>query len=88
MDKFSFLNAAHTGYFADLYDQYIQNPDSIEPSWRAFFQGYDFGSESYGLNGDATTQEAPELSDHVHKEFYVVRLIDGYRIKFSFAKIF
>ena len=81
MDKFSFLNAAHTGYFADLYDQYIQNPDSIEPSWRAFFQGYDFGSESYGLNGDATTQEAPELSDHVHKEFYVVRLIDGYRMR-------
>ena len=36
MDKYSFLNAAHTAYFADLYDQYLENPDSIEPSWRAF----------------------------------------------------
>ena len=46
MDNFSFLNAAHSAYFADLYDQYLQNPDSLEPSWRAFFQGYDFGSKN------------------------------------------
>src|SRR5690606_17296529 len=43
MERFSFLNAAHTSYFADLYEQYLQNPDSVEPSWRAFFQGFDFG---------------------------------------------
>jgi len=30
MDKFSFLNAAHTGFIADLYDQYLIHPDSIE----------------------------------------------------------
>ena len=29
MDKYSFLNAAHTSYFADLYDQYLENPDSV-----------------------------------------------------------
>ena len=46
MDKYSFLNAAHTGYFAQLYDQYLQQPDSVEPSWRAFFQGFDFGMEN------------------------------------------
>jgi 2-oxoglutarate dehydrogenase E1 component len=38
MDKFSFLNAAHTGYIADLYDKYLQNPDIVEPSWRSFFK--------------------------------------------------
>jgi 2-oxoglutarate dehydrogenase complex dehydrogenase (E1) component-like enzyme len=37
MDRFSFLNAAHTAFFADLYDQYLQNPDSVEPSWRSIF---------------------------------------------------
>ena len=81
MDKFSFLNAAHTAYFADLYDQYLQSPDSVEPSWRAFFQGYDFGSESYGLNGESKADDSSQLTDHVHKEFYVVRLIDGYRMR-------
>ena len=39
MDKYSFLNAASTAYFGDLYDKYLENPDAVEPSWRAFFQG-------------------------------------------------
>ena len=41
MDKYSFLNAAHTGYFAEMYEKYLQEPDSVEASLRAFFQGFD-----------------------------------------------
>jgi len=81
MDKFSFLNAAHTAYFADLYEQYLQNPDAVEPSWRAFFQGYDFGSENYGLEGEIIEGVSTQIPEHVQKEFLVVRLIDGYRIR-------
>ena len=79
MDRYSFLNAAHTAYFADLYDQYLKNPDSVEPSWRAFFQGYDFGSESYGLDGEVIEGVSTQIPEHVQKEFQVVQLIDGYR---------
>jgi 2-oxoglutarate dehydrogenase E1 component len=87
MDKYSFLNAAHTSFFADLYDTYLQNPDSIEPSWRAFFQGFDFGMENYseGLSQETSTVTMPsngekvEISQKLEKEFKVVRLIDGYR---------
>ena len=81
MDKFSFLNTAHTAYFADLYDQYLQNPDAVEPSWRAFFQGYDFGSENYGLDGEIIEGVSTQIPEHVQKEFQVVKLIDGYRIR-------
>ncbi|TNJ44278.1 2-oxoglutarate dehydrogenase E1 component [Tamlana fucoidanivorans] len=81
MDKFSFLNAAHTAFFADLYDQYLQNPDAVEPSWRAFFQGYDFGSENYGLDGEIIEGVSTQIPEHVQKEFNVVRLIDGYRMR-------
>ncbi len=84
MDKFSFLNAAHTAHFADLYDQYLQNPDAVEPSWRAFFQGYDFGSENYGLDGEVIEGESTQIPERVHKEFNVARLIDGYRIRGHF----
>jgi 2-oxoglutarate dehydrogenase E1 component len=70
MDKYSFLNAAHTAHFAELYDQYLINPDSVEPSWRAFFQGFDFGMEQ---------QADVEIPDDVLKEFRVVKLIDAYR---------
>ncbi|WP_299884963.1 2-oxoglutarate dehydrogenase E1 component [uncultured Lacinutrix sp.] len=79
MDKYSFLNAAHTAYFADLYEQYQVNPDSVEPSWRAFFQGYDFGSENYGMEGDIIDGVSTQIPEHVQKEFQVVKLIDGYR---------
>ncbi len=81
MDKYSFLNAAHTAYFADLYDQYLKNPDSVEPSWRAFFQGYDFGSEKYGLDGEIIEGVSTQIPEHVQKEFQVVKLIDGYRTR-------
>ena len=79
MDKYSFLNAAHTAYFADLYDQYLKNPDSVEPSWRAFFQGYDFGAESYGLDGEIVEGVSTQIPEHVQKEFQIIKLIDGYR---------
>lgn len=81
MDKYSFLNAAHTVYFAELYEQYQQDPDSVEPSWRAFFQGYDFGSEAYGLNGEVVDGVSTQVPEHVQKEFQVVKLIDGYRTR-------
>ncbi|MEA1784536.1 2-oxoglutarate dehydrogenase E1 component [Arenibacter sp. GZD96] len=88
MDKYSFLNAAHTSFFAALYDKYLINPDSIEPSWRAFFQGFDFGIESVREEQDlppqqyteasANTQQVP-IPETLQKEFKVVKLIDGYR---------
>ncbi|MDG1713950.1 2-oxoglutarate dehydrogenase E1 component [Lacinutrix sp.] len=81
MDKYSFLNAAHTAYFADLYEQYLKNPDSVEPSWRAFFQGYDFGSENYGMDGEIVEGVTTQIPEHVQKEFQVLKLIDGYRTR-------
>ncbi|MGB1232134.1 MAG: 2-oxoglutarate dehydrogenase E1 component [Winogradskyella sp.] len=81
MDKYSFLNAAHTAYFADLYDQYLKNPDTVEPSWRAFFQGYDFGSESFGEQNKVTEGVSSQISEQLQKEFQVVKLIDGYRVR-------
>lgn len=86
MDRFSFLNAAHTAFFADLYDQYLQNPDTVEPSWRSFFQGFDFASEfsspveqlSAIASGGATVNENAEK---LQKEFNVLKLIEGYRTR-------
>jgi 2-oxoglutarate dehydrogenase E1 component len=79
MDKFSFLNAAHTGYIADLYDKYLQNPDIVEPSWRSFFQGYDLANENFSLTDDS--EASVEIPQSVRKEFLVVDLINGYRTR-------
>lgn len=77
MDRYSFLNAVHPSYIAELYDKYLQFPDSVEPSWRAFFQGFDFGIENGSL--EALGIEGGAVPEQVQKEFQVVKLIDGYR---------
>ena len=87
MDRYSFLNAAHTSFFADLYDQYLENPDSVEPSWRAFFQGFDFGqngntsSTIVASEADVTDQYCDPQLQNLQKEFRVIKLIDGYRTR-------
>ncbi|MDD3771343.1 MAG: 2-oxoglutarate dehydrogenase E1 component [Weeksellaceae bacterium] len=83
MEKFSFLNALHSEYIAELYEQYKHYPDSVEPSWRAFFQGFDFATTSY--NGHSLTEERAteeinyEIPEKIQKEFKVINLIDAYR---------
>ena len=79
MDKFSFLNAAHTGFIGDLYEQYLKNPDAIEPSWRSFFQGYDLANENYSLTDEE--ELSAEIPEEVRKEFLVIDLINGYRTR-------
>ena len=81
MDKFSFLNAAHTGFIADLYDQYLQDPDAVEPSWRSFFQGYDLANENYSIKDDDDKEVTKKVPEEVRKEFLVVDLINGYRTR-------
>ncbi|MDO4229391.1 MAG: 2-oxoglutarate dehydrogenase E1 component [Capnocytophaga sp.] len=87
MDKYSFLNAASTAYFGELYEKYLENPDAIEPSWRAFFQGFDFAQENYVTPYQQAVQVMAEqvgtgsnvVSEKLEKEFKVLNLINAYR---------
>ena len=74
MDPYSFLNTAHSAYFAELYDQYLINPESVEPSWRAFFQGFEFGI-------DKVEKGEFHIPENILKELKVVKLINGYRTR-------
>src|SRR6056300_1130629 len=77
MDRFSFLGTSHVGFLDDLYQQYVNNPDEVEPSWRSFFQGYDFSRSEYGDLLEVETA----VPDEVRKEFAVLDLINGYRTR-------
>jgi 2-oxoglutarate dehydrogenase E1 component len=85
MDRFSFLGGVHSDFIDELYQQYLSSPDSVEPSWRAFFQGYDFAIEEYD-EADVKPEHSAQYSlNHseivaeIRKEFQVLALIDGYR---------
>ncbi len=84
MDKFSFLNAAHSQFIEDLYQQYLKYPDSIEPSWKSFFQGFDFALENYGEETSVaqlaqTAISSGSVPDNIEKEFKVINLINDFR---------
>ena len=32
-----FLSGANAAYIEQLYAQYLENPDAVDPSWRAWF---------------------------------------------------
>ena len=71
MDKFSFLGAIHTNQIESLYEMYVDDPLSVEESWRNFFSGFDFAKEAYS--------EDEEIPETFKKEFQVINLIDAYR---------
>ena len=79
MDRFSFLNTVHTGFIEELYQKYLEDPDSVEPSWRSFFQGYDLANSDFSLDGEGETEA--EIPEQVYKEFKVIELINGYRTR-------
>ena len=97
MDRFSFLNAVHSQLIEDLYQQYKQYPDALEPSWKSFFQGFDFALENYGDEGYAEVSSAAgssnavqyvtqasangEVPEDIRREFKVVNLIEAYRLR-------
>lgn len=86
MDRFSFLGGVHTTFIDDLYQKYLRSPDSVEPSWRAFFQGYDFALEEYADDGEPDPAKLAqqvfnhdEITEEIRKEFLVINLINAYR---------
>src|SRR5258708_5900885 len=43
MDTFDFVNRANAEYIERLYQQYQNDPRSLEERWQAFFAGFDLG---------------------------------------------
>lgn len=69
MDSFSFVGNSDIEAIEKLYEQYKENPESVDASMRHFFQGFEFASRHF----DSSTEGI------VGKEFNVINLIHGYR---------
>lgn len=75
MDKYSYISNAEVGYLDQLYQNYKQDPASVDITWQKFFEGYDFSLQRYGGNGHTTTTE----ESFTLKEAQVRNLIFAYR---------
>jgi 2-oxoglutarate dehydrogenase E1 component len=45
LQKFSYLKSANAEYIDELFDRYSGDPDSVDPSWRYFFEGLELGED-------------------------------------------
>ena len=81
MKDFSYITHSHPAYIENLYNEYVQNPDSVDPEYRKFFEGFDF-AVTQGVNGQpAPAKEGGVDTAQLSKEFAVYNLIQAYRKK-------
>lgn len=73
MDPYSYIANAHPDYIDGLYQDYLKDPNSIDESWKKFFEGFEFAQANY--NGKADNAVIGTTT----KELLVRNLIYGYR---------
>jgi 2-oxoglutarate dehydrogenase E1 component len=91
MKDFQYLTNSSPAYIEGLYQDFSKDPESVDPEFKKFFEGFDFAvtqvKNGYNGNGSAVQPKSPEpvfkTSDGVDwkKELGAYRLILGYRNK-------
>ena len=77
MDKFSYIANAEPAYIESLYHTFQSKPESIDPEWKKFFEGFDFAQTNFLQNGKQEIAGTQQLAE----EIKVYNLILAYREK-------
>jgi len=84
MKDFSYITNSHPSFVESLYQDFSKNPESVDPEFRKFFEGFDFAVNNGSKNGNGATVSATvstgEAIDWM-REIRVYRMILGYRNK-------
>lgn len=75
MDKFSYLGNSDVNAIEELFIQYQKDPNAVDKTWQDFFKGFEFAKTDYS---ESSSSVVPE---NVSKEFKVINLITGYRMR-------
>jgi 2-oxoglutarate dehydrogenase E1 component len=78
MKDFSYITSSHPAFIEQLYQNFVQTPDSIDPDLRKFFEGFDFAISN--LAGKPVSSPPTNEIDW-KRELGVYRMILGYRNK-------
>lgn len=73
MDKFSSVGNQEQGTIDDLYQTYLEAPESLDESWQHFFAGFELARTNYPV------KQALNMAGDINKEFAILSLIHGYR---------
>ncbi len=80
MQDFSYITHSDPSYVEGLYQAYAKDPQSIDPEFRKFFEGFDFALSS-NINANGNGHAPAQGSKQLEKEFAVYQLIYMYRKK-------
>ncbi len=80
MKDFQYITNSHPQFIEGLYNDFLKDPNSIDPEMKKFFEGFDFAVSSGSVSQVSTSSAAPSGIDWL-KEIMVYRLILGYRNK-------
>src|SRR5215204_5197816 len=93
MKDFQYITSQHPAFVENLYQDFVKNPESVDPEFRKFFEGFDFaiasGKPVTNGSGAALKEAAPAASESGidptaigwKRELGVYRMILGYRNK-------
>lgn len=71
MDKTHYLNNNDLDAIDQLYQNWLQKPESVDPQWQRFFEGFEFARRNFsGSSSEALVFDT---------EFKVINLIESYR---------
>lgn len=76
MKDYSYIFNAHPAYIESIYQNYQQDPTSVDEGWRVFFDGFEFSANGHS-NSDAEGQSGERNIST--KEFGVMSIIHGFR---------
>lgn len=82
MEDYSYVMGQTPEFIDSLYNEFVKDSSSVDPEWRKFFEGFDFGFSSKGINGKAATNGTATgqvSNEQLAKEFAVYSLIRAYR---------
>jgi 2-oxoglutarate dehydrogenase E1 component len=75
MNSLTLPTRANSDLIEAMYRTWLDNPDAVDPTWRAFFQGFSLGSNGGAIDGHAT---GSPIIDSL-KQSHVHYLIAAYR---------
>ena len=86
MQRFSYLKSVNADYIDEVFDRYLQDPESVDPSWKYLFEGLELGVDAQVESGVSTPESAalPAQTDLL-AEARVFELIQLYRERGKFA---
>ncbi|MES2727519.1 MAG: 2-oxoglutarate dehydrogenase E1 component [Bacteroidota bacterium] len=79
MDKFSYVSNADVAAIDNLYQQYLNDNDSVDFGWKKFFEGFDLGQQKFSSPNNTSSGQL--VSEDMIKEINVLNLIKGYRTR-------